>query len=106
MELGLSKGQRRRDLAGVSASWDSQSHKHCRGLCTDIAIEWEVRALAMQVAEACKKAGAADVDVLPIDMKSSQSIDKLAKTLLEKHKCIDVLVNSAGIFPLSGQTPL
>ena len=39
-------------------------------------------------------------------MKSSKSIDTLAKTLLERHKCIDVLVNCAGIFPMTGQTPL
>ncbi|KAL3155118.1 hypothetical protein ABBQ38_011176 [Trebouxia sp. C0009 RCD-2024] len=58
------------------------------------------------VAEACKKAGAPEVDVLPIDMMSSKSIDTLAATLLERHKCIDVLVNCAGIFPMSGQTPL
>lgn len=44
--------------------------------------------------------------MVPIDMKSSKSIDQLAETLLQKHKCIDVLVNSAGIFPMSGQTPL
>ena len=62
--------------------------------------------MLLQVAEACKKAGAPEVDVLPIDMTSSQSIDTLAKTLLERHKCIDVLVNCAGIFPMSGQTPL
>lgn len=46
------------------------------------------------------------MDVLPIDMKSSKSIDTLAKTLLDRHKCIDVLVNCAGVFPMSGQTPL
>ena len=62
--------------------------------------------LCWQVAEACKKAGAPEVDILPIDMKSSKSIDTLAKTLLERHKCIDVLVNCAGIFPMTGQTPL
>ena len=59
-----------------------------------------------QVADACKKAGATAVDVLPIDLKSSQSIDQLADTLLRKYKCIDVLVNCAGIFSLKGQTPL
>ncbi len=39
-------------------------------------------------------------------MTSSKGIDELAKNLLEKHKCMDVLVNSAGIFPMTGQTPL
>lgn len=39
-------------------------------------------------------------------MKSSKSIDEMAKTLLDRHKCMDVLVNSAGIFPMEGQTPL
>ena len=39
-------------------------------------------------------------------MKSSESIDTLAKALLKRHKCIDVLVNCAGIFPMTGQTPL
>lgn len=62
--------------------------------------------LPLQTAEACKKAGAPEVDVVPCDMSSSKSIDELAKTLLDKHKCIYVLVNSAGIFPLQGQTPL
>lgn len=65
-----------------------------------------VMRLGLQVAEAYKKAGAPEVEIVPIDMKSSESIDQLAKTLLAKHKCIDVLVNCAGIFPMSGQTPL
>jgi len=60
----------------------------------------------LQTAEACKKAGAPEVDVVPCDMKSSKSIDEMAKTLLDRHKCMDVLVNSAGIFPMEGQTPL
>lgn len=57
-------------------------------------------------AEACKKAGAPEVNVVPCDMTSSKSIDEMAKTLLDRHKCMDVLVNSAGIFPMEGQTPL
>ena len=39
-------------------------------------------------------------------MKSSKSIDEMAETLLDRHNCMDVLVNSAGIFPMEGQTPL
>lgn len=59
-----------------------------------------------QTAEACKKAGAPEVDVVSCDMTSSKAIDEMAKTLLERHQCMDVLVNSAGIFPMTGQTPL
>ena len=60
----------------------------------------------LQTAEACKKAGAPEVDVVSCDMTSSKAIDEMAKTLLERHQCMDVLVNSAGIFPMTGQTPL
>lgn len=57
-------------------------------------------------AEACKSAGAPAVEIYPCDMTSSKSIDQLAETLLHSHGCIDVLVNCAGIFPMTGQTPL
>ena len=61
---------------------------------------------AMQTADECKKAGAPAVEVYPCDVSNSQGVDKLCKQLLDKHKCMDVVVHSAGIFPMTGQTPL
>lgn len=47
----------------------------------------------LQVAEACKAAGAKEVEIYPLDLADLQGVDKLAKTLIEKHKVIDVLVS-------------
>ena len=60
----------------------------------------------MQTAEECRKAGAAAVEVFPCDVSNAKGIDELCKSLLDKHKCMDVVVHSAGIFPMTGQTPL
>lgn len=60
----------------------------------------------LQTANECKKAGAPAVEVYPCDGTSAKGIDDLCKTLLDKHSCMDVVVHSAGIFPMSGQTPL
>lgn len=60
----------------------------------------------MQTADMCQKAGAAAVEVYPCDGTDAKGIDELCQVLLDKHKCIDVVVHSAGIFPMTGQTPL
>ena len=60
----------------------------------------------LQTAKECKNAGAPAVEVYPCDGTSAKGIDDLCKTLLDKHSCMDVVVHSAGIFPMSGQTPL
>lgn len=60
----------------------------------------------LQTAEECKTAGAAAVEVFPCDVSNAKGIDELCSSLLDKHKCIDVVVHSAGIFPMTGQTPL
>ncbi|MFL9483405.1 SDR family oxidoreductase [Chitinophagaceae bacterium LWZ2-11] len=44
-----------------------------------------------------KAAGFNDVDVLQIDVADKTSVDKAAKTLAEKIKQLDVLINNAGI---------
>ena len=39
-----------------------------------------------QVAETCRKHGAADVEVYPTDLTDHAAVDSLAKQLLDKHK--------------------
>ena len=41
---------------------------------------------ALQVAETCRKNGAADVEVYPTDLADGKAVDKLAAQLLEAHK--------------------
>lgn len=50
-----------------------------------------------KVAEAAKSKGARDVEYHPISLNDLDALDKLAKSLIEKHKVIDVIVNNAGI---------
>lgn len=72
----------------------------------DMHLECNPCLCAVQTADECKKAGAPAVEVYPCDVSNSQGVDKLCKQLLDKHKCMDVVVHSAGIFPMTGQTPL
>lgn len=58
-----------------------------------------------KLAEAVKgKAG--EVVIYPTDMSDAAAIDDLAKTVLEKHGGVDVLVNNAGILAANGDSPL
>lgn len=52
--------------------------------------------MRLQVAEAAKSKGARDVEYHPISLNDLDALDKLAKSLIEKHKVIDVIVNNAG----------
>jgi NAD(P)-dependent dehydrogenase (short-subunit alcohol dehydrogenase family) len=44
----------------------------------------------------CEAAGGPDVDVVPVDVRSPESIANLAATVVERHGAPTVLVNSAG----------
>eukprot|EP00803_Ostreobium_quekettii_P011274 evm.model.scf_135.5 EVM.evm.TU.scf_135.5 scf_135:40700-42923(+) len=49
------------------------------------------------VAAECKAAGAPEVEVHTADVTDPKAMDGLAAKLLEKHGCVSVLVNNAGI---------
>lgn len=57
-----------------------------KSLCIECALAVE------QVAKACVPFGAKDVEVHALSLNDNAAVDKLAQSLVEKHKVIDVLV--------------
>lgn len=67
-----------------------------------------------KVAESCRAKGAPHVDIIAADYDQTEQVDELAKKILEKYGCVDVLVHCAGEYgpmslekgPNKGQGPL
>ena len=51
----------------------------------------------MQVAKSCEAKGAASCETHAVDLSQADAVESFAKTVLNKHKRVDVLVNNAGV---------
>lgn len=51
----------------------------------------------LQVAKSCKDKGAASCETYAVDLSEADAVEGFAKTVLSKHKQVDVLVNNAGM---------
>lgn len=63
-------------------------------------------AAAHALQDAARNAGEGSIDILTLDVRLDESVKAAAEEAAAKVRCLDVLVNNAGVFPEDGSEPL